>query len=172
MKKYEYNDKGFLLLLSFLMLILLTTVPTLTCAAEFRWSDYRIPFYQKIPVCHNESATVEVDLPEDFIKGNKETATLVLEVVSHTANEDGRILSFEIFSPFLKVNNYFWGNYRIPVKVYPARQSPEVEIKTKYLKVGQNTLKASFSWKSNRWECSGSCCGYQILQMYFKNAPS
>jgi len=154
-----------------LSVVLLVLISSMAWAEHFDWSDYREPLSNLMTVCHNKSATITVNLPKDFLKNNKKI-TLSLEVESRTNTLSQKRPGFEDFNCYINIKGSFFGSYRIPAKNYPKRQTQRIEIKSKHLKAGQNTLKATFRWKNQNWSCQGSCCGYYIHQMHFPQVSS
>jgi len=166
MKKNKSYAKDNLFYSLILPLIMLLMVSSTVWAEDFTWADYRAPFSDLITVCHNKSAAITVDLPKDFLQSH-EKITLSVEVESRTNTLAQKRPGFEDFDCYISIKGSFFGTYRIPVKSYPKRQSQQIEIKSKHLKPGKNTLRAAFRWKNQNWSCKGSCCGYYIHQMYF-----
>ena len=68
-----------------------------------------------------------------------------------------------------------FGNYRIPVKSLPVRQTAMVNIKTKYLKAGKNTLNFSLGHEDNvRYSCRGgkACIAFYVHNIWFDDFTS
>ncbi len=145
---------------------------SLAWADQYLWADYREPYAENITVCHNKSIVVNVKLPDTFLK-NHENITLDVEVTSksYKTKHKDKGNSFESYRPNIRVNKaLFFGNYNLPVKDYPANQTHEIGIKSKYLQAGLNTLKIGHLWR-DKGSCVGACCGFTLNQLYFKDAP-
>ncbi len=136
--------------------------------SDVSWPDYRKPLVQDMPVFQYgrhkiQSATISVDLPEDFLK-DREEIILVFDLESRT--EGG----FEVFSPYVRINRSAFKTSGIPVKNLPYRQVAEAKIKCEHLNAGPNTLQASFRWKGNYSGCTEVGCGYVVHKVSFKDA--
>lgn len=145
---------------------------SLLWADQYSWVDYREPFAENTKVCDDKSIVVNVKLPDTFLK-NHENITLGVEVTSRSylVKHKDKGNSFESYRPNIRVNKaFFWGSYSLPVKYYPANQTHEIKIKSKYLQAGNNTLKISHVWR-DKGSCKGKCCGFILNKLYFKDAP-
>jgi hypothetical protein len=133
------------------------------------WPDYRKPLSQEMNVFQYgrhkiQSATITVDLPEDFLNKHEEII-LIVDLESRTKG------GFEVFAPFVRINrSTLFKTSGISVRDLPYRQIVESKIKREHLKAGQNTLQPTFRWKGNYY-CSGIGCGYVIHKVSFKDAP-
>ncbi len=164
------------LLISFLLLLFPSTGRGAE-GPEVHWNDYREPLSQRIRIRQNKKAPVEsakifVNLPDKFLQ-HHEKIILVITIESDTRNSKTGKVNFSTFAPYIKVEDVFWGgNYNIPVNTTGQEtQIQQIEIETKHLKPGINTLKASYNWKKKSKKCSVYGCGYKIHKMYFKDAP-
>lgn len=154
----------------FSVVIVLLNETTADAQLSFHWSDYRKPFTQSFRVRQNKKEPVEevfvsVDLPERFITSH-EKIILVIDIESQTEDE------FVHFKPYIKVNDAFFGSYKIPVDYSPNRQTRQIEIKSGHLQPGRNTLKAFYNWNKKNTYCTEYGCGFTIHKMFFKDAPS
>jgi hypothetical protein len=82
---------------------------------EIWWNDYREPLYN-VKVIHDESATIHVEIPENFI-ANKKEITLTVTIKSNVYVGDAlkREKGFHLFYPSISVNNKLFGSQRIHV---------------------------------------------------------
>jgi len=137
---------------------------------EVWWSDYREPL-SNVKVIHDESATIYVDIPENFV-ANKEKITLVVTVKSNVYVGEAlkREKGFHLFYPSITVNDKLFGTQRIYVKDLPEVQTHQINIKTKRLKSGKNKLKAKYNWRKQGNYCVGRC-SYTIKEISFRDSP-
>ena len=157
--------------LSFMMVMAGSVPPA--WSGKHLWAEYREKNTDGIRVCHNQSAVVSVKLPRDFLDRHK-TLTLVLDIKSTTRSTSRKYRgnTFNAFQPHLRVNgSFFLGQYLIPVRQDAARETKRVKLSTKHLKPGDNEFEFTYNWRSTRSTCSGKCCGYKLLSMYFEEAP-
>jgi hypothetical protein len=137
---------------------------------EIFWNDYREPL-SNVKVIHDESATIYVDIPENFV-ANKEEITLVVTVKSNVYVGEAlkREKGFHLFYPSITVNDKLFGSYRIYVKELPEVQTHQINIKTKRLKSGKNKFKAKYNWNKQGNYCVGRC-SYTIKEISFRDSP-
>jgi hypothetical protein len=142
-------------------------------AYEYYWRNYSEVYSNQIKVCHNQKATVTVDLPAEFLE-KYETVTLIstYESTTYTIIRSHKGNTFNSFQPGLRLNDRsFFGNYQISVKESDSIVTLPVKLKTKYLQPGENKLTFSFDWRSNKGKCKGACCGYKVYNLHFKEEP-
>jgi hypothetical protein len=137
---------------------------------EIFWNDYREPL-SNVKVIHDESATIYVDIPENFV-ANKEEITLVVTVKSnvYVGQALKREKGFHLFYPSITVNDKLFGTHRIKVTELPEVQTNQINIKTKRLKSGKNKFKARYNWRQQGNYCVGRC-SYTIKEISFKDSP-
>jgi caspase domain-containing protein/PEGA domain-containing protein len=152
-----------------LLLLLTLFTPVTASAAQYAWVDYRRPLATGIKVCHNEFATISVNIPAAFLNNQGGYIDLVVHIRSHSRRSGDAEASFKSFYQWLKFNNK---SYSIPTKDTPKNQTVEIRLKTKHLKVGENLIRASFRWKKPSGRCTSACCGYTLKKMFFKNTPA
>jgi hypothetical protein len=144
---------------------------------DYNWHNYAKPYNKTVSVFLNKGSNVYVDLPADYIR-NTRIVVLHIDLQSNfTYRIDGlEQKGFEGFSPMISVNGgIIFGNYRIPVKPLPVRQTAMVNIKTKYLKVGKNALKFFLGHEDNvRYSCRGgkACVAFYVHKIWFDDFTS
>jgi len=170
---WEGEDMKLAKVLSLLSLssIFLCLSSVTSYSKEIWWNDYRQPL-SNLRVPHNESVTINVDIPENFF-ANKEEVPLVITVKSNVYVADAlkRELGFHLFYPSITVNDKLFGLYRISVTELPGVQTHQINIKTNHLKSGTNKLKVKFNWKKEGSYCQNGLCSYTIREMNFKDSP-
>lgn len=144
-----------------------------TMAFEYFWSDYSETCTSKIRICHNEKATLLVNLPAEFLDKHKTvTLTATFESNTYTVTQKHKGNSFYTFQPGLRLNDRsFFGNYQIRVDQSESIITVPVELKTKYLKPGENKFTFSYDWRNPKSRCKSSCCGYSIYDIHFAEKP-
>jgi hypothetical protein len=133
--------------LSILVLILLPTYDALSY--DYTWYDYLQPFTQlvRVPAFTSGSSTVYLDLPDMVLNSHREL-TLNIDIESNILlRTDGlEQRGFNYWNAYCSVNGAgLFGKHRIPVTVFPPRQTCKIVIATKDLNAGRNTLEFSMS---------------------------
>jgi hypothetical protein len=138
---------------------------------EYSWPDSNDTFDTTIKVPLYGGSTLNLDLGADYIR-NHETVKMQMEIESNFYFKiDGlKQKSFEGFHPKVSVNGaVFFGNYRIRVSDRPGRQKVAVDINSKYLKAGMNTLKFVTGMDNQvKYSCGGAnnCTSYFIHRIW------
>lgn len=172
MHRWRNIIKIFFANLSIFVVMLIT--PSNLFAVSYSWDNHREPFGQALKVPFYGGVKVAVTLPADFIL-HRDTITLNFDIESNFFFKiDGlQQKSFEGFIPKVSINGgIVFGNYKIPVKDLPGRQTSKILIKTKYLRAGENELKFIFGKESQiRYKCKSGdkCVGYFIRKMWFED---
>jgi len=164
-------------LIFILMMFYLIVLTKTAFSDDYNWSNYTEPYNNTVNVFMNRGSIVYVDLPADYIR-NKSAIVLHIDIQSNfTYMIDGLALKgFKGFSPMISVNGgIIFGNYNIPVKALPMRQMATINIKTKYLKAGENTFK--FFLGRDDWvnySCKGgkACIVFYVHKIWFDDFTS
>ena len=164
-------------LIFYLVMFYLIILTKTALSYDYNWSNYTEPYNNTVNVLLNRGSIVYVDLPADYIR-NSSTVALHIDLQSNlTYMIDGlKLKGFKGFSPMISVNGgIIFGNYNIPVKALPVRQMAMINIKTKYLKAGKNTLK--FFLGRDDWvnySCKGgkACIVFYVHKIWFDDFTS
>lgn len=165
-------------LLMFFLIMLHSIVITSTARSkEYNWSNYQEPYKIKVNVALFKGSSVYVHLPADYVQNN-DFIKLHVDVQSNfTYTIDGLAQKgFEGFSPKISINGgIIRGNYHIPVKATPVRQTATVKIRTNYLKAGKNRLKFYVGKEdaiNYRCKTGRSCIGFFVHEIFFDDFKS
>ena len=95
-------------------------------ANTYKWEDFTAPFIREFKLNNGQNVTIEIYLP-DFIVKNYKTVPLYIDYsVSNPTNN----------YPSIQINKSIWATYNLTT-------SKILNIKTKHLKGGINTIKLS-----------------------------
>lgn len=164
-------------LIFFLVMFYLIILTKPALSYDYNWSNYTEPYNNTVNVFMNRGSIVCVDLPADYIRNNS-TVALHIDLQSNfTYMIDGlKLKGFRGFSPMISVNGgIIFGNYNIPVKARPVRQMAMINIKTKYLKAGKNTLKFFLGrddWVSYNCKGGKACIAFYVHKIWFDDFTS
>jgi len=115
-------------------------LPSLSWATQYTWVDYKYALTAKMRVCNFESAYIKVTIPFDFLKTQNEHIILVVDLRDLLQEAD----KYARYSSRVRASLYINKNL-VTFKPKNYNQTIELKIKTKFLKPGENIIKASVS---------------------------
>jgi len=139
-------------------------LPSLSWATQYTWVDYKYALTAKMRVCNFESAYIKVTIPFDFLKTQNEHIILVVDLRDLLQEAD----KYARYSSRVRASLYINKNL-VTFKPKNYNQTIELKIKTKFLKPGENIIKASVSIPNI--QILNTYCGYEISKIYFKEYP-
>ncbi len=155
--------KKFILILTFSFLLIFNS--NYSSASSIQWPDYRKSL-SNLTVSADEDTDIFVELPSSFLQ--MEQVTLIVTVRSNIRSMAGNV-DFTSTKPIIQINNNAWAEFEIVDDQYQAIQTRTIKIKTKYLKVGVNRIKAIYESRYGDPSCYPDTCKYFILKMFFQS---